>query len=71
MFGTWLRHLEALAERTCEIPEGRAILFPLLVSECDYLGDPELKTELDLRTCAKQGQDSGSRTMMAAVDGTN
>ena len=58
------------AERTCEIPEGKAILIPLLTTECNYLENPELKTESELRTCAKQGQDAGSRTLAAAVDGT-
>jgi hypothetical protein len=58
------------AERTCEIPAGKAILFPLLVTECNFLENPELNTESELRTCAKQGQEGGSRTLSAAVDGT-
>jgi hypothetical protein len=58
------------AERTCEIPAGKAILFPLLNTECSYLENPELKTESELLTCAKQAQDSGSITMSATVDGT-
>jgi hypothetical protein len=58
------------AERTCEIPAGKAILIPLLTAECNYLENPELKTESELRTCARQGQDAGSRTLAAAVDGT-
>lgn len=31
------------AVRTCKIPEGKAMLFPLLVEECNYLKNPELK----------------------------
>jgi hypothetical protein len=58
------------AERTCEIPAGKAILFPVLNTECSYLENPELKTESELLTCAKQAQDSGSITMSATVDGT-
>ncbi len=57
------------AERTCEIPAGKAILFPILVTECSYLDTPGLKTESELRACAKEGQDAGSRTLEAAVDG--
>jgi len=56
------------AERTCEIPEGKALLFPLLTTECNYLENPILKTESELRSCAKQGQDFGSKTMAASVD---
>ena len=58
------------AERTCKIPAGKAILFPVLTTECSYLESPELKTESELLTCAKQGQDAGSKTMAAAVNGT-
>jgi len=57
------------AERTCKIPEGKAILFPLLVGECNYCENPDLKTESQLRTCAKQTNDQGSRSMEAVVDG--
>jgi hypothetical protein len=57
------------AERTCVIPEGKAILFSLLVGECNYLENPELKTESELLSCAREGQDQ-PRTMAAAVDGT-
>jgi hypothetical protein len=59
------------AERTCTIPAGKSILFPLLVTECNYLENPELKTESQLLTCAKQGNDVGSRSMEATVDGVN
>jgi len=58
------------AERTCEIPAGKAILFPVLTTECSYLESPAFKTESDLRTCAKQAQDAGSRTMAASINGT-
>jgi hypothetical protein len=58
-----------VAERTCTIPSGKAILFPLLVGECNYLENPELKTESELRVCAKQTNDAGSRSIEAVVDG--
>jgi len=57
------------ADRTCTITAGKSILFPLLVTECNYLENPDLKTESQLLTCAKQGNDLGARTMEATVDG--
>lgn len=40
------------AERTCNIPHGKAILFPTINNECSTAEDPSLKTESDLRNCA-------------------
>jgi hypothetical protein len=57
------------AERTCTIPKQKAILFPLLVGECNYLENPELKTESQLRACAIQGNNP-SRSMEVIIDGT-
>jgi hypothetical protein len=56
------------AERTCTIPKGRAILFPLLAGECNPVENPALKTDSLLRTCAAQGNE-GSRSMDAIIDG--
>ena len=39
-------------ERTCTIPSDKAILFPILDTECSYSESPSLKTEEDLRKCA-------------------
>ena len=39
-------------ERNCTIPSGKAILFPILDTECSYSEMPSLKTEEDLRKCA-------------------
>jgi hypothetical protein len=44
--------LTGKADRTCTIPAGKAILFPILNSECSYAEFPKLKTESDLRKCA-------------------
>jgi hypothetical protein len=57
------------AERTCTIPKGKAILFPLLAGECSYAENPNLKTESQLRACASQGQNV-SRSMEVTIDGT-
>jgi hypothetical protein len=40
------------ADRSCTIPAGKAILFPILNSECSYVEYPKLKTETELRSCA-------------------
>jgi hypothetical protein len=45
------------AERTCTIPEGKAVLFAPVNVECSYAEFPDLKSETDLRECAKSGQD--------------
>ena len=39
-------------ERTCTIPSDKAILFPILDTECSYSESPSLKTQEDLRKCA-------------------
>jgi hypothetical protein len=57
------------AERTCTMPSGKAILFPLLVSECNPLENPGLKTDAELRSCAMQANDQGSRSMEVILDG--
>lgn len=43
------------AERNCVIPSDKAILFPILDTECSYSESPNLKTEQDLRQCAVEG----------------
>lgn len=45
-------------DRYCTIPAGKAILFTILNSECSYAEFPNLKTEEELRECAKRMQDS-------------
>ncbi len=43
--------------RTCDIPQNTALLITLLNSECSYAEFPMLKTENELRDCAKRMQD--------------
>ena len=43
--------------RTCDIPENTALLMTLLNSECSYAEFPFLRTEEELRECAKGMQD--------------
>jgi hypothetical protein len=52
------------------MPDGKAILFTILNSECSYAEFPKLKTEKQLRQCSKQMQDSVTQ-VQATVDGIN
>ncbi|MFL6315848.1 MAG: hypothetical protein ACJ73C_03785 [Nitrososphaeraceae archaeon] len=54
--------------RKCDIPAGKAILFPVLNSECSFAEFPKLKTLSELRLCAKTIQDQVT-TLNATVDG--
>lgn len=44
-------------ERTCNIPQNTSLLIPVLNSECSYVEFKALKTEEELRECAKNMQD--------------
>jgi hypothetical protein len=55
-------------DRVCTIPAGKAILFPILNSECSFAEFPKLKTSSQLYTCAKTIQDHVT-TLYASVDG--
>ncbi len=54
--------------RTCEIPQDTALLITLMNSECSYAEFESLKTEQELRDCAKSMQDSVSG-VHASLDG--
>src|SRR5689334_20762919 len=41
-------------ERTCTVPVGKSILFPVVNSYCSYLENPTAKSQSDLVSCAKQ-----------------
>ena len=56
------------AERTCTIPAGKAILFPVVNSECSYVENPSVKTEFDLISCAKQDNNRATN-LQATIDG--
>jgi hypothetical protein len=55
-------------ERSCTIPAGKAILFSPINVECSYAEFPDLKTESDLKACAKSGQDLTTETDVT-IDG--
>jgi hypothetical protein len=57
-------------DRYCSIPAGKSVLFTILNSECSFAEFPNLKTEQDLRKCAKEIQDSVIE-VQATVDGVS
>jgi hypothetical protein len=57
-------------DRYCNIPAGKSVLFTILNSECSFAEFPYLKTEQDLRKCAKEMQDSVIQ-VQAIVNGVN
>ncbi|MDQ3837024.1 MAG: cache domain-containing protein, partial [Thermoproteota archaeon] len=59
---------ELPAERFCTIPAGKAILLPILNSECSYAEFRNLNKEEDLRQCAKEIQDTVVH-LEASIDG--
>jgi len=54
--------------RACTIPTGKAILFPILNSECSFAEFPKIETLSELRTCAKSIQDQVIM-LNASIDG--
>jgi hypothetical protein len=56
--------------RECTIPEGKAILLPILNSECSFAEFSDLKTIQELRMCAKTIQDQVTQ-LHASVDGVD
>lgn len=51
----------------CTVPSDKAIFFPVLTGECDFLSTPEVKTELELAECAVSGIEGA--IVSAEVDG--
>jgi len=56
------------AERSCTIPAGKAIIFPVMGSECSYADTPSVKSERDLAICA-QADDNIATNLQATIDG--
>jgi hypothetical protein len=54
-------------ERNCTIPGDKAILFPILNTECSYSETPALKNEKELRKCAVDANANAS--LSASIDG--
>lgn len=58
------------AERTCTIPQGKAILQPTLMQECSTAEQSTLKTESELRACAVSTA-SHFRNIEVTIDGVS
>lgn len=56
------------ANRSCSIPEGKGILFPIVVKECSYAEDIDIKTEAGLKSRVREDMDH-VRYMEARIDG--
>jgi len=56
------------AERSCTLPAGKAILFAPINAECSYAEYTNLKSESELRTCAKTIQDKTTQ-IDVTIDG--
>ena len=56
------------AVRTCTIPAGKAVMFPIYNAECSYVEYPQYKTESELRACAKDQADKVTN-LDASIDG--
>jgi hypothetical protein len=56
------------AVRSCSVPSGKGIMFPIIGSECDYASYPNTKTESDLIACARQDVNTVVR-LDASIDG--
>jgi hypothetical protein len=57
------------AERTCTIPAGKAILFPIIGSECTYAEYPNVRSDSELETCARADNNAVAH-LEATIDGT-
>ena len=44
---------------SCKIPQDKAIFFPILTGECDYLTEPTIKTDSELLKCAMSVNEGG------------
>lgn len=56
------------ADRSCKVPAGTAVFFPVINAECSVIEDPSLQDRAALRACAKGFMDLVT-TADAEVDG--
>jgi len=56
------------ATRYCNIPVGKAILFPIITSAFSYVVDPHLKTEKELTNSTKKDIDSAKELCLSLDD---
>lgn len=56
--------------RNCTVPYGKALLLTPIEVECSFAENPTLKTEAELRSCAKSDQDKVN-SLALTVDGVS
>jgi len=56
-------------ERNCTVPSGKAILFPILNTECSYSETPTIKNKEELRNCAVEANNDA--VLSASIDSRN
>jgi hypothetical protein len=56
------------AERTCTVPVGKSMLFPIIASHCSFAKNKDIKTESDLQSCVRSKQDK-VKSIEVAIDG--
>jgi hypothetical protein len=54
--------------RDCTIPAGKGMLIPIINGECSFAEFPKMKSESELRACAKADQDK-VKSIEATIDG--
>jgi hypothetical protein len=54
--------------RSCTVPAGKAIFFPLVANECSYAENPNLKSPSQLIDCAKSA-DNNLKYLQLSIDG--
>jgi hypothetical protein len=59
-----------VAERRCEIPEGRSLFFPIVNDIISFATDPHLRSETDLREYAKADLDT-TKSLNVKIDGVS
>jgi hypothetical protein len=54
--------------RSCTVPQGKTLFFPLIANECSYAENPNLKTPSQLIDCAKSA-DNNLNYLTLSIDG--
>jgi hypothetical protein len=54
--------------RSCTVPAGKALFFPLIANECSYAENPNLKSASQLIDCAKSA-DNNLKYLTLSIDG--
>ena len=57
-------------DRTCSVPAGKGLVFPIIAAECSFAENPNLKNEEELKTCTIN-QDNTVTHMELTIDGVN